>query len=139
MASPHRVEYMREYRRKWSKKKRAEDPEYRKHLSRKARERQLANPIQHAWNNYRRSARDKGKAFEISRERFEEFVTDKCIYCDAAPSPINGIDRVDSSDGYVEGNMVSCCSRCNIAKSTMTVSDFIRWARRVAAHSLKEM
>ena len=44
---------------------------------------------------------------------------------------VNGIDRVDSSKGYVEDNVVSCCKYCNTAKNTMSRDEFFKWIKRV--------
>jgi hypothetical protein len=43
----------------------------------------------------------------------------------------SGIDRIDSSIGYIEGNVVSCCSKCNTAKSDMPFDEFRVWAIRL--------
>ena len=43
----------------------------------------------------------------------------------------NGIDRVDSSNGYTLDNSVACCKFCNIAKNTMSEDDFYKWIKRV--------
>lgn len=40
----------------------------------------------------------------------------------------NGIDRIDSSKGYVKGNVVPCCKFCNMAKMDMSVEEFLEWA-----------
>lgn len=36
----------------------------------------------------------------------------------------NGIDRIDSSKGYENGNVVSCCKNCNSAKMELSITDF---------------
>ena len=38
----------------------------------------------------------------------------------------NGIDCIDSSKGYVEGNVVPCCKSCNEMKSSKSSEDFLR-------------
>jgi len=43
----------------------------------------------------------------------------------------NGIDRVDSSLGYTNGNTVPCCKFCNMAKSTMSQENFMDWVKRI--------
>lgn len=43
----------------------------------------------------------------------------------------NGIDRVDSLQGYTKSNSVSCCKFCNFAKHTMSEDDFYNWIKRV--------
>lgn len=70
-----------------------------------------------------------------------------CAYCGAAPTlhehelqymqktkapwKHNGIDRVDTTKGYIEGNVVPCCCTCNYAKHTMTVPEFKDWITRI--------
>ena len=47
--------------------------------------------------------------------------------------PVNGLDRVNSSIGYVFDNCVSCCGQCNIAKSDYTKEEFLAMARRIVS------
>ena len=46
----------------------------------------------------------------------------------------NGIDRVDNDKGYVRGNIVPCCTNCNIAKNTFLITEFEEWINRVYEH-----
>lgn len=46
---------------------------------------------------------------------------------------VNGVDRVDSSKGYLFDNCVSCCGQCNIAKSDYTKEEFLAMARRIVS------
>jgi hypothetical protein len=46
----------------------------------------------------------------------------------------NGIDRIDSSIGYVIENCISCCGRCNVAKMSESQQDFLSWIDRVYSH-----
>jgi hypothetical protein len=46
----------------------------------------------------------------------------------------NGIDRVDSSMGYVAGNVVPCCSTCNRMKLDHSYDDFIAHIKKIVAH-----
>ncbi len=87
-------------------------------------------------NQYRnRSYVDYGCDFSISIEEFEKLILDNCHYCGKEPSnklskvdfKYNGIDRLNSNLGYIEGNCVTCCKHCNIAKNTMTYSEFNDW------------
>ena len=104
--------------------------------------------------SYRAGARDRGVAFEITRELFRELSSQPCLYCGDAPSKIsvvrgnkmtdeglensaytyNGIDRVDSDLGYTDDNCVPCCSTCNYAKKKMTAEEFIAWAHRLVTY-----
>lgn len=44
----------------------------------------------------------------------------------------NGLDRVDSSKGYISENVVACCKDCNRAKSDMSIEKFLYWLDKLA-------
>jgi len=50
---------------------------------------------------------------------------------------VNGIDRINSNIGYIEGNVVPCCKHCNRAKNTMSDSEFREWIKKIYAHYIK--
>ncbi len=91
----------------------------------------------------RNSCKKRCKDFDLTKEEFRKIVYGKCHYCGESPGNIftyshsgettkyNGIDRVDSSEGYTLDNCVSCCWRCNAAKNNMTVSEFRNWIEKV--------
>jgi hypothetical protein len=98
------------------------------------------------FNQYRRAAEQRGLAFELTVEQVASLVIRNCHYCGAAPVQMgsqgglrmirNGIDRKDNSLGYITENTVSCCSRCNFAKKTMSIDEFLSMCIRVAQHTL---
>lgn len=94
----------------------------------------------------------------ITFEKFYTLSKSKCHYCGLEHSKtlldrtnetkgtkllsdtivcVNGIDRVDSSKGYVEDNVVPCCKYCNTAKNTMNDSEFREWIKKIYAHYIK--
>lgn len=96
--------------------------------------------------NYKKSARERGHTFKLSKGEFRELTSQPCYYCGAPPELKyhavkgtngsyygNGIDRIDSSVGYVSGNVRPCCKQCNIAKGTLSEQDFYAWIKRVSA------
>lgn len=110
--------------------------------------------IRRLYREYKRGAEKRNLPFELTEEIFLELILGNCIYCGAEPDlhdgysrymqkteeplKFNGIDRVDTKRGYVEGNVVSCCSKCNYAKHDMTLSDFKEWIMKVY-HNLLEV
>jgi hypothetical protein len=44
---------------------------------------------------------------------------------------INGVDRLDSSIGYVEGNCLPCCGMCNIMKSDHSKEVFLDKVKQI--------
>jgi hypothetical protein len=98
--------------------------------------------------NYKHSAKRKGRAFTLTTDECSMLFGGNCHYCGTPPDTAyggkaverynghffaNGIDRVDSSVGYIASNCVSCCKICNRAKHSMTVVGFEAWLNRVAA------
>lgn len=129
-----RKDYMREYRREWQRRKRAKDPEYRLSISLQTRGWQQRHPIRAAKLAYVGRASRSGRLFALSDVRFVELVSGKCAYCGSSPNPVNGIDRVDSNLGYVEGNVVTACGPCNRAKRNMSLDEFKTWIVTVFNH-----
>ena len=43
----------------------------------------------------------------------------------------SGIDRIDSSKGYVKGNVAACCRQCNFAKGSITVEKFKKHINKI--------
>ena len=43
----------------------------------------------------------------------------------------NGVDRIDSNQGYYWENCVPCCEKCNYAKHEMSVKEFKNWIIKV--------
>lgn len=91
-------------------------------------------------NSYKQRAKRKNLDFSLTKDQFKAFTSRDCYYCGSSPtqglpknpSPNgaylhNGIDRVESSNGYSPDNCVSCCKVCNRAKNTMSITDFEKW------------
>jgi hypothetical protein len=93
------------------------------------------------YHNYKKSALKRNLSFNLSKDAFRALLAQSCHFCGTQPFAVwkyaaqpltyNGVDRVDNSKGYDEGNCVSCCKTCNLAKSTMSVSEFLGWIDRV--------
>ena len=96
----------------------------------------------------KRSAVVRGIKWSLTEDEFHVFGQQPCHYCGDVLSNCkkgnygiygeyryNGIDRVEPTKGYEPGNMVTCCWRCNRAKCTMSVAEFMLWAKRIHAHS----
>lgn len=100
----------------------------------RARCREKSKRLQHNISNrfqvYKRNAINAGLEFELTKELLAKFTAEPCFYC-GIETPVNGVDRVDSSLGYIKGNMVSCCKYCNRAKSDLTQVAFYEMCARV--------
>mgnify|MGYP001564791745 CR=1 FL=1 len=96
---------------------------------------------------------------DISLEDFERLILSDCFYCGLEPCHVkydkrfwsknggrvsdtiirhNEIDRIDSSRGYFIDNVVSCCHKCNLAKSTLSREQFLEHIIKIYNHSCLE-
>jgi hypothetical protein len=94
---------------------------------------------------YQRGADRRGHAWALSSDLFGRLIQEPCHYCGKTESNTqtcantgkvfryNGIDRADNSLGYLPDNVVPCCKVCNVLKGTRDASEFIEWARAIAA------
>lgn len=105
------------------------------------------------YNNLMNGAKKRGLCVDLTRDEIYEMSLQNCFYCGEPPverrlskvaNPksrrvycCNGIDRVDNSVGYINGNCRPCCFMCNRAKATMPVDVFESWAMRVGANIAK--
>lgn len=100
------------------------------------------------YGNYKTSARDRGYTFDLDVNVFHQLTSDTCYYCGREPSQVmgdygtlngsyvfNGIDRIDNTQGYIEGNVVTACKVCNRAKQAMTHAEFMEWIVDLIQHN----
>jgi hypothetical protein len=81
------------------------------------------------YESYKSRAAEDKREFNLSKRDFWRLTSQPCIVCGAPPaqgkSPrrnknpyiYNGLDRLDSSKGYVLGNVAGCCGEHNRIKS----------------------
>ena len=99
--------------------------------------------------SYKYSAKKRGHSWGLSKRNFYQLVSADCHYCGAKPRQVyqpnkksfgsfsyNGIDRVENLRGYCEGNVVTCCTICNVAKGIQSPLEFLTWVRRVYEKNL---
>ena len=60
------------------------------------------------YNIYKKNAKKRNLAFNITKEEFYALTKQPCKYCGDLQD-YNGIDRVDSTLGYYIDNCVPCC------------------------------
>jgi len=87
----------------------------------------VRNNTKPQYTNYKKSANERNIAFNISYDEYIKIVKNTCYYCGTIHERgFNGIDRTDSSRGYVLDNCVSCCQMCNYMKGSLSKSVFIK-------------
>jgi len=99
------------------------------------------------YSSYKSRASYTLKLFTLTKEEFKKITSSNCIYCGINPIQklntkinnqskniyyYNGIDRKDSSKGYILDNCQPCCEICNKAKRDLPEDTFIIWLKRIA-------
>jgi hypothetical protein len=113
--------------------------------------------IKKRFYQYKRNADKKGRKFELTLAQFTDIVTAPCQYCGEldrkgqsresrfplcnkdfyTKEDVNGVDRVDSSLGYVAGNVVPCCGCCNRMKSDLPEKSWLTKIEKIYLKSMK--
>lgn len=89
--------------------------------------------IDYHFINYERSAETKQLEFTITKGDFMDMVVVPCYYCGIIQSKgFNGIDRLDSTQGYTMDNVVSCCEMCNMIKKCSSPTIFVNRAKHIS-------
>lgn len=109
-----------------------------------AEEKIEASGVNLLFSIYKRKSKLKSRIFNLSYDDFRILIKGDCYYCGVVPSQkierqktdkvqiiYNGIDRKDSSIGYVKDNCVSCCKRCNVSKSDMSYEKWIGHLKQI--------
>lgn len=95
---------------------------------------------------YETGATQRSLSWELTDQQFIDLVSQDCYYCGDAPVSIqslkrynktkenvfvNGIDRLNSSEGYNLNNCVPCCSMCNRMKMAFSEKDFLNQISKI--------
>jgi hypothetical protein len=99
------------------------------------------------YREIQRHAKERKIEMSLSEEKVKRIMTQNCHYCGIEPAMIaqanknfnghfiyNGIDRMDNTKGYVEGNCVPCCRTCNVSKNALPLDEWFTWIERVHKH-----
>jgi len=103
-------------------------------------------------HRYKQQANLRNYDWNLSRETFIDLIQQDCTYCGTSPDKLidvsvldeervflfNGIDRVDNSIGYIDSNVVPCCSKCNYMKNSFTISEFLEHIQQIYVHQSKK-
>jgi hypothetical protein len=96
------------------------------------------------------SAKNRNLEYCIEDGQLKEICSSKCYYCGVGPSNFikvrrkdletviyQGIDRINSSIGYLPYNVRPCCKDCNRAKSELSDENFKILIVRIYNHMLE--
>jgi len=101
------------------------------------------------WRGYQRGAQDRGIEFSLTMPYVWDLFEKQGRKCALSGVPLvfgvannnslttASIDRIDSSKGYVVGNVQWVHKKINIMKHTSSTKDFIEWCNKVVSHNKK--
>lgn len=106
---------------------------------------------------YKKHAKERNFIFNLDYDYFKELTKGNCHYCGIEPIQVyqlknritgkirsgipinyNGIDRIDSTKGYIIDNVVTCCKICNRAKSNLSLTEFKEWINKIYLKTIKK-
>lgn len=88
-------------------------------------------------------AKKRGIEFDLSIKKYRSLLGAKrCFYTGVKFIPNDGqfgmsIDRVDNDGGYIDSNVVPCCSWINKLKNNISIHNILLMARGVNKHLAK--
>jgi hypothetical protein len=103
----------------------------------------ICNFVSGSYNEYKYSAKDRKKDFELTEDEFYEITNDNCYICGKQNSYMvnendeiefvhcNGVDRVNNEIGYIVNNCKTCCWTCNIMKNEYDYIQFINKLQQI--------
>ena len=99
----------------------------------KAIQKKHSQSLKGRYTSYKNGSKARGIAFNLTFEQFITFWQRPCHYCgDIVPTV--GLDRIDSSHGYLLGNVVSCCEHCNYMKLEYPKELFFEHCMKILRH-----
>lgn len=82
--------------------------------------------FQRKYQCYKNSASRRKYIFELTLKDFIILITDKkCFFCNKKCDKM-GIDRIENTIGYKNGNVIPCCKDCNMMKGKLSYQQFIK-------------
>jgi hypothetical protein len=88
------------------------------------------------YSTYKKSTATRGLAFELTEDQYKSMRCGSCYLCgnEGTVGAQNGIDRIDSTKGYIMSNCASCCAWCNRFKNTTPLDVFIKQCKKINSH-----
>ena len=89
---------------------------------------------------YKQNAKQRNIQFDLTVEEFDEITQQPCTYCGGFNGECNGIkysgvDRIDSSQGYIKLNAIPCCEMCNKMKLDYDLHDFLEHVKKIVNYT----
>ena len=145
----HIKEQRKQYSKEHAEEKRAYNQENKEYFKQKRKEYEQANidkvreqrqryrtSIKGRYKKYERGAKERNLKFELTIDEFDNITKQPCFYCgefgkERDGIKYNGVDRINSTDGYSISNCVPCCETCNKMKLDYDQHDFLEHVKKI--------
>jgi len=101
----------------------------------------IKRKVQDKYYSYKYNSNKKNRDFELTQKEFFDLILNhRCFWCGGFDGKfLLGIDRLDSTKGYIKGNCVPCCFSCNKMKGVLSDGEFLykinkiseKWAKTI--------
>jgi hypothetical protein len=118
-------EFYKQYKKDWRKNHPEKDKEYN-------------NSFDGRFNGWKSRARERKIKFTLTKEYLLSMNFKKCYYTgidltlESCKYNTISLDRIDSSKGYENGNVVFCCKAINLMKNETDLENFVLLCEKVA-------
>lgn len=128
----------KEYFKQKRKEYEAANPERVKEIRQKSR-----HSLSTRYKKYQLGAQERNLDFSLTIEDFDRITKMPCYYCGDLPedkfgNKFTGIDRLDSSQGYIIDNVVPCCPICNRMKSNHDITDWLQHLLKIIDRMMED-
>ena len=89
------------------------------------------NIKENKYNYYKKNARRRNLSFELTKEEFYNIIKQPCYYCGDISQKTQGVDRINSEEGYFFRNCVPCCEFCNKMKLNYSTDFWINHIKKI--------
>lgn len=91
------------------------------------------------FKKYKKGAQYRKLDFNIKITQFKKLTSCPCTYCgdfsksiyDDSTFDFCGLDRLNSNKGYIKGNIVPCCNKCNLMKGSLSYQEFTSAVKKI--------
>lgn len=107
----------------------------------------LTTRFNHTFSKHKRDAAKRNIEFTVSNEYLLCLYLEQCGKCyfsglniefstrDTRPKRTASIDRIDSTKGYIEGNVHWVHKVVNMMKQKLSSEEFVKWCKIIAKHN----
>lgn len=82
-----------------------------------------------AYIDFKHACKQRQIGYTIDLWEYNNIILQPCYICNIQGP--NGIDRVNNTLGYIQGNCAPCCKRCNVLKNDMSLDFILQMAKAI--------